>query len=280
MEKLKISDAEINSRAEAAYRNNYILTHNACIDMTGDLIAGMLLDRIMYWFSAGEDGKRRVRVVRDGYYWLVKQRTDWYDEIRISPKQYDRAAKILAEKGLIHTAKYRFNGVIQIHIRPDYEVYQSLAEEWKRNEAERIKREMDEENEKITAYNETVPLLPEDDYEDYRGAMNDEYDKYKESFEVLWEQYPKKIGKQEAYRAYADDKKANNTDDGVILKAIAAYKQYIKNIEYRYIRNGGTWFKRHSWNDEYNTEKCGKTEVFEHSYDYKNLKGENGRQKR
>lgn len=280
MEKVKLTEAEIKVRVDNEYKNNYILTHTACIDIAGDLIAGMLLDRIMYWFSVGENGKRRVRVVRDGYYWLTKQRTDWYDELRISPKQYDRASKILAKKGLIHTAKYRFNGVIQIHLRPDYEVYSKLLEEWKEEQAEKIRRQAERENERIDAYNEIVPLISDDEYEDYENydgfAEKDdaEYEKYKSSFESLWAEYPKKVGKDEAFEAYSEEKRKNNTSDKIILNAIIAYKQYIEknNIQYRYIKNGSTWFKQRAWNDEYKSTTDNQYEVYDDKkYDYKEL---------
>ncbi len=262
MERIKITDAEIRVQAENEYKNNYILTHTSCIDITGDLIAGTLLDRIMYWFSADKNGRRRVRVVRDGYYWLVKKRTDWYDEIRISPKQYDRAAKILTEKGLIHTAVFHFSGTAQTHIRPDYETYYRLIDEWKTQRAEKAKQNIEAENRRIDAYNEknrTIPLLTEEDYEGYdeyvREADNDEYEKYRESFEALWSEYPKKIGKSEALEAYAEDRRRNAVSDNVILAAIIAYKKYIDKykIQYRYVKNGSAWFKNRCWFDKYDT---------------------------
>ena len=80
-------------------------------------------------------------------------------------------------------------------------------------------------------------------------------------FERLWNLYPKRIGKQKALEAY---KKA--VSDGVAIeeieKGIRAYCSYLeaKNIEKRYIANGGTWFCNKGWNDEYeggNDERIG-----------------------
>ena len=61
------------------------------VDVSGDLIAGLLLSQIIYWHLPSKDGKSKLRVHKKDKTWLAKQRSDWWDEIRITPKQYDRA---------------------------------------------------------------------------------------------------------------------------------------------------------------------------------------------
>lgn len=65
------------------------------VDITDDLNAGSLLSQIMYWYSPNEKGQIRCGDT------LIKQRKDWWDEIRFSPKMYDRASAILISKSLI-----------------------------------------------------------------------------------------------------------------------------------------------------------------------------------
>jgi hypothetical protein len=62
----------------------------------GDLIAGLLLSQVVYWNLPSKE----TNIKRSGEY-LVKQRTDWINEIRITAKQYDRAAAVLKENGFI-----------------------------------------------------------------------------------------------------------------------------------------------------------------------------------
>ena len=84
------------------------------IDIAGDLIAGLLLSQIIYWnLPSKETGKSKLQVKKDGHYWIVKGREDWYNEIRITKRQYDRASKILIEKDLIIPSKtnWKFGGV-------------------------------------------------------------------------------------------------------------------------------------------------------------------------
>lgn len=99
------------------------------IDAAGDLIAGILLDRIIYLLSPELDGKTE-RIERDGYTWIARRRADWKDEIRISAKQYDRAARILERKGFIVTKTFRLDGDPTTHIRLNYDVLNSNFCDW------------------------------------------------------------------------------------------------------------------------------------------------------
>ena len=98
------------------------------VDMADDLIAGLALSQIVYWYLPAKDGSSKLRVFKDGYYWIAKGREDWWDEIRISTRQVDRALKILEEKGLIVTHLYRFRGAPTKHVRIDTK---NFLEAWK-----------------------------------------------------------------------------------------------------------------------------------------------------
>jgi hypothetical protein len=90
------------------------------VDMADDSVTGLLLSQIVYWYlPSKKDGRSKLRVYKDGHYWIAKARKEWRDEIGISPKQVDRALKILEEKGIIVTALYKFNGAPTKHIRID-----------------------------------------------------------------------------------------------------------------------------------------------------------------
>lgn len=87
------------------------------VDMTGDLIAGLLLSQIVYWHLPDDAGKSKLRVERDGILWLVKSHDDWWAEVRISAKQAKRALALLERQGLIERQYHRFNGLRTTHIR-------------------------------------------------------------------------------------------------------------------------------------------------------------------
>lgn len=86
------------------------------VDVTGDLIAGLLLSQIIYWHLPDKQGRHKLRVRKQGKYWLAKQRSDWWDEIRITPKQYDRAIKVLQEIKVVEVWNTMFDGKRTPHI--------------------------------------------------------------------------------------------------------------------------------------------------------------------
>lgn len=66
-----------------------------------DLVSGILLAQIVYWFSEDANGNQRTRMIHENRSCIVKQRSEWFEEICISPKQYDRAIGFLKEKGFV-----------------------------------------------------------------------------------------------------------------------------------------------------------------------------------
>lgn len=89
------------------------------IDIAGDLVAGILLSQIVYWHLPDRDGKSRLRVQREGKFWIAKSRTEWWDECRVSPKQVDRALEALRRRNVIETRLFKFNGSPTVHVRLD-----------------------------------------------------------------------------------------------------------------------------------------------------------------
>jgi len=85
------------------------------IDLAGDLIAGVLLSQLIYWFLLS-DGKSKLRIAKEGREWVAKKREDWWEECRITPRQYDRAIEVLKKKRLVVVKIFKFNGSPTIHI--------------------------------------------------------------------------------------------------------------------------------------------------------------------
>ena len=73
-------------------------------------------------------------------------------------------------------------------------------------------------------------------------------------FESLWKRYPRKMGKESAYKSYVKARQNGTTYDEVIN----GLENYLKEIEVKktdkqYIKHGSTWFSQHCWQDEYVT---------------------------
>lgn len=166
-EKKILTQDDIEAKVEYLFAHRLNKTLHAYIDIAGDLVAGALLSQIMYWFSEDKNGNIRVKVEKDGQYWLVKRREDWMSEIRISKKQYDCAIKKLTaeiepteegkkklsgnkgkrrkkafdtEKALVEVKTFQWHGAPTTHIRPITKNINREIARWKKTLADEISR--------------------------------------------------------------------------------------------------------------------------------------------
>lgn len=84
------------------------------------------------------------------------------------------------------------------------------------------------------------------------GKSKDRIDKsiVQNEFEKLWNIYPKKQGKQNAFKAYEKARR-----DGVayedVEQGIKAYAEYVKGKDAQYIKMGSTFFSQRAWQDDW-----------------------------
>lgn len=110
-------DSFIRFVAWEANTRNTIDFKTIYVDISeGDLIAGLLLSQIIYWFLPDRYGNLKTRIQKDGRYWICKERTEWYDEVRITEYQYDRAIKVLKRLNLVQVKLFKFNGTPMHHV--------------------------------------------------------------------------------------------------------------------------------------------------------------------
>jgi hypothetical protein len=111
-----VNDFESFLRWEAQSRDT-IDFKKAYVDIAGDVVAGLMLSQIIYWYLPSHGGDEKLRVERDGKKWLVKTRDDWWAECRLSPREADRARKNLEGLGILEVKVYKFNGSPTQHLR-------------------------------------------------------------------------------------------------------------------------------------------------------------------
>lgn len=75
---------------------------------------------------------------------------------------------------------------------------------------------------------------------------------YAGEFIPIWKMYPRKQGKDNAYKAFVKARKAGETVEA-ITDGLKAYLKYIEaeKVEPKFIKQGSTWFNQHCWNDDY-----------------------------
>ncbi|EJQ77850.1 hypothetical protein [Bacillus toyonensis] len=206
---------------ETFARSGYMV-RLAYVDITGDLIAGILLGQIVYWYMPNEQGKSKLRVKKNGEFWLAKSREDWKDEIRITPKQYDRAIKILIEKGFVEVKKFKFNGAPTNHIKLNIsEVNERVKWILTFGEIPNSPLGEMELTETVNSLTEiTTKITTETTNNNICAAKADTKKKsakhsYSDDFEEIWSIYPKKRNKPKAYQRYKEALDKNHSHDDI-----------------------------------------------------------------
>ena len=79
-------------------------------------------------------------------------------------------------------------------------------------------------------------------------------------FNDLWNIYPRKERKNDAFKAYSKAIK-KGVEHTTIQNGLQSYIEYVKanQTETKYIKQGGTWFSQECWNDEYKIDSNPKT---------------------
>lgn len=78
---------------------------------------------------------------------------------------------------------------------------------------------------------------------------------YGYDFERFWREYPKKVGKGDAYRAFKQLKLSTEDVDELVLHLVKRKKEDVKWIEGRYVPNPATFLRQHRWEDAYQRAK-------------------------
>ena len=267
--------------ANNVFASNFNHTLHAYIDIAGGLVEGTLLGQIMYWFSPDKNGTIRAQIKKDGEYWIAKKRSDWWDEIRITDRQYDRAIKSLLDKNIIVIAKYKFCGLPTPHIRPNYEKIGELLDEYlcninskidtkksaqisaqnttdvKTGITQSVKRELHKtqngnytkRNSHITEH--TTENTTENNNLCATETCAQEPQTIDERFDKFWKAYPKRRDKKRAYKAFMKIK----PDDKLLEKMLDCIEREKKSLDWlkdngQYIPYPSSWLNGERWNDE------------------------------
>lgn len=105
------------SSPQPSSKPTQIVINPECVKIGGDLVVGSLLSQVMYWHAPTKQGKSKLRVQRDGQWWIAKTREEWMAECGLTLKQYKRAVSVLKEKGLVEVKVMKFGGVAMGHLR-------------------------------------------------------------------------------------------------------------------------------------------------------------------
>lgn len=267
--------------ANNVFASNFNHTLHAYIDIAGGLVEGTLLGQIMYWFSPDKNGTIRAQIKKDGEYWIAKKRSDWWDEIRITDRQYDRAIKSLLDKNIIVIAKYKFCGLPTPHIRPNYEKIGELLDEYlcninskidtkksaqisaqntkdvKTGITQSVKRELHKtQNGNYTKRNSHITEHTTENTTENNNICATETcaqapQTIDEMFDKFWKAYPKRKDKKRAYKVFMKIK----PDNELLQQMLDCIEREKKSLDWlkdngQYIPYPSSWLNGERWNDE------------------------------
>ncbi len=160
------------------------------VDIAGDVVAGLMLSQIVFWYLPDKNGNSKMRVRKDGYDWIAKSNTEWYDEIRITEWQAPRALNILEERGIIEKKLYKFNGAPTIHIRLIQDKFMELWEELVHDLNGFEGKSKIQMSESLNSLTETTTEIT---YKDIDDVVNDAEQKNSDTAEIF-KAYESEIG--------------------------------------------------------------------------------------
>lgn len=108
---------EIASRDTIDFKKLYV-------DMAeGDILAGLVLSEVVYWHLPDRHGQSKLGIRHDDYDWIACPRREWWDRVRMTPRQFDRALKTLTGSELLVKEIFGFRGVRTVHIRINWTIF-------------------------------------------------------------------------------------------------------------------------------------------------------------
>lgn len=194
------------------------------IDVAGDLIAGLLLSQIIYWHLPDKNGDTKLKVYKKGKYWLAKQRTDWWKEIRITPKQYDRAISKLRKLEIVETWNTMFDAKNTPHIYLNQNVLMEL-----------MNKQMDIQTKKTSRFSP----LGKNDIHQIDITLTETTTKNTNKVN-------KGISKRNTVRAFSLDKYISSLKGDVDKDKYSAISYYLEEYE-RYFGNKHPNLKANQW---------------------------------
>ena len=107
------------------------------VRMAGNAAGGMILSQLHYWTSDDSSGHTRLRVHRNGFWWLAKACKEFGEETGLKTRQVRSAVDLLRRQGIIHKEAHLFRGLVTLHLRFDDD---GFDHQWEEQEIARLER--------------------------------------------------------------------------------------------------------------------------------------------
>ena len=217
--------------------------------MLNSLDEAVILQQIHYWIE-------RRQNYREGRYWVYNSMENWMQQFPWikSRTTLTRYFNNLEKKGLLITGNYNKAGFDKTKwYTIDYSTLSDFEQRLYRTCTTSDQNLVNGMNRTCTTNTiDYTEITSESTTNKQANAVSADAD-LSESFNELWNLYPKKQGKKDAFRHYkAWRKKSKDNTDDYLLRKLNEYKAYLAANQWLHPMNGSTWFNGR-FDDDYST---------------------------
>lgn len=217
--------------------------------MLNSLDEAVILQQIHYWIEKRQN-------YREGRYWVYNSMENWMQQFPWikSRTTLTRYFNNLEKKGLLITGNYNKAGFDKTKwYTIDYSTLSDFEQRLYRTCTTSDQNLVNGMNRTCTTNTiDYTEITSESTINKQANAVSADAD-LSESFNELWNLYPKKQGKKDAFRHYkAWRKKSKDNTDDYLLRKLNEYKAYLAANQWLHPMNGSTWFNGR-FDDDYST---------------------------
>lgn len=217
--------------------------------MLNSLDEAVILQQIHYWIEKRQN-------YREGRYWVYNSMENWMQQFPWikSRTTLTRYFNNLEKKGLLITGNYNKAGFDKTKwYTIDYSTLSDFEQRLYRTCTTSDQNLVNGMNRTCTTNTiDYTEITSEITTNKQANAVSADAD-LSESFNKLWNLYPKKQGKKDAFRHYkAWRKKSKDNTDDYLLRKLNEYKAYLAANQWLHPMNGSTWFNGR-FDDDYST---------------------------
>lgn len=217
--------------------------------MLNSLDEAVILQQIHYWIEKRQN-------YREGRYWVYNSMENWMQQFPWikSRTTLTRYFNNLEKKGLLITGNYNKAGFDKTKwYTIDYSTLSDFEQRLYRTCTTSDQNLVNGMNRTCTTNTiDYTEITSESTTNKQANAVSADAD-LSESFNELWNLYPKKQGKKDAFRHYkAWRKKSKDNTDDYLLRKLNECKAYLAANQWLHPMNGSTWFNGR-FDDDYST---------------------------
>lgn len=241
----------------ASSDDDTIVLRKSLIDILGSHTTALMVSKLLYWHNKYQDMNRFMKISYE----------DWFDQLRLSPKQVKGCLKKLKELDVIEVAHKRFNGLRQLHMKINFAQLTKLLMQYenptppvdsspvspctteKLSTSRSVQKGLSgrAKRDRPITQNTTQNTKDNNAHLEKEGCAT--LPTHENTFKEFWEVYPKKKNKKRAFKLWKD-KNLRVISKEIIEKVTEQRKKDKKWSKIQYIPYPTTYLENERWKEE------------------------------